>query len=181
MAGRKGVILGFIVAFGVASTAGAQDAPLERRAHRGAEMGLDVLSASRTGEVAFYAGAFDGDQMLGLRVGARDETDAVPCSVGAMYEYVLHRASTQRLRLTGGGSYNRVFSCAADDDVAARPSPALQATATINAGIRLMVFGGRRLGGSLKVLGYVERGRGHAPVDDFVSRGMTVGVSFHGR
>jgi hypothetical protein len=148
---------------------------------RGVEGGIDVLSATRTGELAFYAGAFERDQMVAFRFGARDETAAVPCSAGAMYEYVLHRASPQMFKLTAGGSFNRVFSCATGQEAALRPSPELQSTATVSAGIRVLAFNGRRMGGSLKVLGYVEGGRGHVSAEDVKSKGIVVGVAFHGR
>jgi len=119
--------------------------------------------------------------MVAFRFGARDETDTVPCSAGAMYEYVLHRASLQTIKLTAGGSFNRVFSCATGQDAVGRPSPELQSTATVSAGIRVLVFNGQRMGGSLKLMGYIEGGRGHASAEDVKSKGIVVGVAFHGR
>jgi hypothetical protein len=159
----------------------AQDVSPGPVRHRGAEAGIDVLSAARTGEIAFYVGAFERDQMVAVRFGARDETDSVPCSAGAMYEYVLHRASPQMFKLTAGGSFNRVFSCATGEEAALRPSPGLQSTATLSAGIRVLVFNGRSMGGSLKVMGYIEGGRGHLSAGDVTSKGIVVGVAFHGR
>jgi hypothetical protein len=168
------------IATSLATPALAQHVSAGSVRQRGTEGGIDVLSATRTGELAFYAGAFERDQMVAFRFGARDETDAVPCSAGAMYEYVLHWASPQMFKLAAGGSFNRVFSCATGQD-AGRPSPALQSTATVSAGIRVLVFNGQRVGGSLKVMGYVEGGRGHVSAGDVKSRGVVVGVAFHGR
>jgi hypothetical protein len=179
---RIGLTLGALaITTSLATTALAQEVSVAPVRQRGAEGGIDVLSAARTGEIAFYAGAFERDQMVAFRFGARDETSAVPCSAGAMYEYVLHRASPQMFKLTAGGSFNRVFSCATSQDAASRPSPGLQSTATVSAGIRVLVFNGRSMGGSLKVLGYVEGGRGHLSAEDVKSKGMVVGVAFHGR
>src|SRR5262245_23346004 len=61
-------------------TAGAQSVG------RGMEGGLDVLSGARSGELAFYVGGFQGNQMVAFRFGARDEHEAIPCSAGIMYE-----------------------------------------------------------------------------------------------
>ena len=163
----------------LATPAIAQEVSASPVRQRGAEGGIDVLSAARTGEIAFYGGAFERDQMIAFRFGARDETAAVPCSAGAMYEYVLHRASPQMFKLTAGGSFNRVFSCAQQGEL--RPSPRLQSTATVSAGIRVLVFNSNTVGGSLKVMGYVERGRGHVSAGDLKSKGIVVGVALHGR
>jgi len=169
------------ITISLATPALAQEVSAGPVRHRGAEGGIDVLSAARTGELAFYVGAFERDQMVAFRFGARDETDTVPCSAGAMYEYVLHRASPQMFKLTAGGSFNRVFSCATGQEAALRPSPELQSTATISAGIRVLVFDGKRMGGSLKVMGYVEGGRAHESAGDVKSKGIVIGVAFHGR
>src|SRR5262245_6330812 len=165
----------------LATPALAQEVSAGPVRHRGAEGGIDVLSAARTGELAFYVGAFERDQMVAFRFGARDETNTVPCSAGAMYEYVLHRASPQMFKLTAGGSFNRVFSCATNEQGALRPSPKLQSSATVSGGIRLLVFNGSSVGGSLKVMGYVERGHGHMSAGDLKSKGIVVGVALHGR
>lgn len=173
--------LALAITTSLATTARAQEVSAGPMRQRGAEGGIDVLSSARTGELAFYLGAFERDQMVAFRFGARDETNEVPCSAGAMYEYVLHRASPQMFKLTAGGSFNRVFSCATGQEAEWRPSPGLQSTATVSAGIRVLVFNGKRMGGSLKVLGYVEGGRGHLSAEDVKSKGIAVGVSFHGR
>jgi len=160
-----------------AGTAGAQ----EVRRHRGFETGLDVYSSERTGEVAFYAGGFEGNSMLAIRFSGRDETDSIPCSVGAMYEFVGFRHAATRVKPMAGASFNRIFSCASDSDVIARPSPSLQSAATVSGGVRVPIFTGGGIGGSLKLAGYVERARGHVSSADTTSKGFVVGVVFHGR
>jgi hypothetical protein len=82
---------------------------------------------------------------------------------------------TDCLRLTFGAGG------ATGEEAALRPSPGLQSTATLSAGIRVLVFNGKSVGGSLKVMGYIEGGRGHVSAGDVTSKGLVVGVAFHGR
>jgi hypothetical protein len=158
-----------------AGTAHAQD-----QRHRGFETGVEVFSSQRTGEIAWYAGGFQGNQMIGIRIGERDETAAIPCSIGATYEYVAWRTTTTRAKPTAGASFNRIFSCASDSDVVERPAPPIQGAVTVSGGVRVPILTGR-ISGSLKLEAYVERARAHEPSADVTSKGFVVGVVFHGR
>ena len=157
-------------------TAHAQDG-----SRRGWETGLDVSSSPKSGEAAWYLGAFEGNQLMAVRFGARDETDAIPCSAGVMYEFVGKRGAASAIKPMAGASYSRIFSCATDQEYVERPSPPLQGTATVSVGFRVSVLKSKRVGGSLKVLAYVERARGHERAADMTSKGLVVGVAFHRR
>ena len=158
-----------------ARTAGAQ------ANGRGVEAGLDVLTASRSGEAAFYIGGFQGNQMMAFRFGVRDEREAEPCSAGVIYEYVGRRATAGRIKPTVGLAFSRIFSCATDVDVDFRPPPPQHGSLAISGGVRLAVFTGGKVEGSLKLLGYVEHLRGQGPSTDMTTHGLALGVAIHGR
>ena len=140
--------------------------------YRGLETGVDV-TAARTGEVAFYLGASSTRGTLAVRFGMMDAAESVPCSVGIMYEYLFGR---DRARITpvAGASFGRVFSCADDSD-GVRPAPTAHSVSDFSGGVRLPIFAGHHVVGSLKVLAFVERQLGFESDSDVTSKGVTVG------
>ena len=148
---------------------------------RGGEGGLEVMSGTGTGEVAFHIGYFQGSQLVAFRFGARDETDSIPCSLGVMYEYAVGRSRARTVTPIVGASLSRIFSCATDADLIERPSPDSQGALLVNGGVRILIFSGNLVSGSLKLQGYVERLNGHEGVGDATSKGVMVGVVIHGR
>ena len=140
--------------------------------YRGVEMGVDV-TAGRTGEVAFYMGASSTRGSLAVRFGMMDAVESVPCSVGVMYEYLFGR---DRARITpvAGASFARVFSCASESD-GFRPTPTAHSVSDFSGGVRVPIFAGHHVVGSLKVLAFAERQLGLESVSDVTSKGVTVG------
>jgi len=135
-------------------------------------MGVDV-TAGRTGEVAFYMGASSTRGSLAVRFGMMDAVESVPCSVGVMYEYLFGR---DRARITpvAGASFARVFSCASESD-GFRPTPTAHSVSDFSGGVRVPIFAGHHVVGSLKVLAFAERQLGLESVSDVTSKGVTVG------
>ena len=102
-----------------------------------------------------------------------DAGASVPCSVGVMYE---HLFSTNRARITpvAGASFGRVFSCASEGD-GIRPTPVAHSVGTFSGGVRVPIFAGRRVVGSLKVLAFGQRQLATDSASDVTSKGVTVG------
>ena len=140
--------------------------------YRGMQAGVDV-TAARNGEIGFYWGASSTYSVLALRFTAMDESIAVPCSVGVMYEH-LFRQNRTRIMPVAGASLTRVFSCASDSD-GARPSPDVRSVATFSGGVRIPMFAGHRTVGSLKVLAFTQRRIGTTSSTDTSSQGVTLG------
>jgi hypothetical protein len=140
--------------------------------YRGLEMGVDV-TAGRSGEFVFYTGASSTRGSLAVRFSKMDAGAAVPCSAGVLYEYLFGK---DRARITpvAGASLARVFSCAGDSD-GVRPNPAAHAFTQFSGGVRVPMFAGTRIVGSLKVLGFAQRQFGPEPASDVTSKGVTLG------
>jgi hypothetical protein len=175
-----GAMVALFLTVGI-NTAGAQDAGpgnFLKTPYRGVEASMDI-NAGRTGELALNFGAFDGNSLVGMRFSALDETDVIPCSLGVMYEYVAFRHSPKRFRPTAGGSVSHVFSCTDESRAIARRSPAVHGSGMVNAGLRMVVFRGRDVAASLKVLGFSERLFGQSKIADVNTRGLVLGVAVH--
>ena len=140
--------------------------------YRGLETGVDV-TAARTGEVAFYLGASSTRGSLAVRFSKMDVAESVPCSVGVMYEYLFGR---DRARITpvAGASFARVFSCADDSD-GVKTDPTAHSVSEFSCGVRLPIFAGHHVVGSLKVLAFAQRQLGLEAASDVTSKGVTVG------
>jgi len=140
--------------------------------YRGLETGVDV-TAARKGEVAFYLGASSTRGSLAVRFSKMDVGESVPCSVGVMYEYLFGR---DRARITpvAGASFARVFSCADDSD-GVKADPTAHSVSEFSGGVRLPIFAGHHVVGSLKVLAFAQRQLGLESVSDVTSKGVTVG------
>ena len=140
--------------------------------YRGMEFGFDV-TAARQGEFGIHWGAASTRSVLSFLFTALDEGIAVPCSVGVMYE---HLFTKDRVRITpvAGASLTRVFSCAGDSD-GIRPSPNIHAEGTLSGGVRIPMFAGQYVVGSLKVMGFSQRRFGITEATDTSSKGVTVG------
>jgi hypothetical protein len=158
----------------VATSAAAQDRPL-----RGWESGMDIYTASRGGEAAFYGGGVGGNNSLAFRFAALDEANAIPCSVGVMYEYVGFRQTTARIKPAAGFSLNRIFSCASDAEQGRYPSPSMHGSRYITAGVRIPMFKGSSVAGSLRVMGFTGRMFGRLPSADASTTGVLVGAVVH--
>ena len=140
--------------------------------YRGLESGVDV-TAGRDGEIVFYMGASSTRGSLAVRFSKMDADAAVPCSIGVMYEYLFGR---DRARITpvAGASMARVYSCAGDSD-GMRPDPAAHAVTQFSGGVRVPMFAGTRVVGSLKVLAFAQKQLGSVPESDVTSKGVTLG------
>jgi hypothetical protein len=136
------------------------------------ELGIDV-TAGRTGEFGFYWGATSTHSVLAFRFTAMDEGLSVPCSVGVMYEHLFTKDRT-RITPVAGASLTRVFSCASDSD-GARPSPDARSLATFSGGVRIPMFAGHHIVGSLKVVGFSQLHFGSTTATDTRSNGVTLG------
>jgi hypothetical protein len=79
-----------------------------------------------------------------------------------------------------GGSASRIFSCATDADLVERPLPSSHGAALLNGGVRIRVFSGNLVSGSLKFQGYVERLSGDESGDG-TSKGVIISLAIHGR
>lgn len=147
-------------------------APPKLIAYHGLQLGVDV-TVGRQGEVAFYTGASSKRSMLAVRISAMDAGVSVPCSLGVMYEHMFAR---DRARITpvAGASFARVFSCADDSD-GVRATPAARSVGTFSGGVRVPMFAGHHVVGSLKVLAFGQRQFGDDSAADTTSRGVTVG------
>lgn len=154
------------------TTAPTNSQPPRPITYRGMEMGIDV-TAARTGEVAFYMGASSTRGLLAVRFGIMDAAESVPCSVGIMYEY-LFRHDRARITPVAGASFARVFSCASDSD-GFRPTPTAHSVSEFSGGVRVPIFAGHHVVGSLKVLAFAERQLGLEADSDVTSKGVTVG------
>ena len=148
-------------------------APSRLMTYRGLETGVDV-TAGRTGEVAFYVGASSTRGSLAVRFGKMDAGVSVPCSAGVMYEY-LFRQNRARITPVAGASVSRVFSCAGESDGVSL-APSAHAVTELSGGVRLPVFVGHHVVGSLKVLAFAQRQFGAESVSDVTSKGVTVGL-----
>lgn len=150
----------------------ANSPPPKLITYRGLEMGVDV-TAARKGEVAFYMGASSTRGSLAVRFSKMDVAESVPCSVGIMYEYLFGR---DRARITpvAGASFARVFSCADDSD-GVKTNPAAHSVSEFSGGVRLPVFAGHHVVGSVKVLAFAQRQLGLESISDVTSKGVTVG------
>jgi hypothetical protein len=174
--GTLSVFTGLCVVL-IAATATAQDAQDAPR--RGWETGVDIYTGVRAGEAAFYAGAFGGNNGLAFRFSTLDETDVIPCSVGVMYEYVGFRHASARVKPTAGVSANRIFSCASAADAIRRPSPPMHGSRLLTAGVRIPMFKGSNVAGSLKVMGFAGRTFGHTAAADANTKGIVFGAVIH--
>jgi hypothetical protein len=141
--------------------------------YRGMETGFDV-TAGRSGEVAFYIGASSTRGSLAVRFGKMDADTAVPCSASVMYEY-LFRQNRTRITPVAGASIGRIFSCAGESD-GTTLEPAAHALSEFSGGVRLPIFVGHHVVGSLKVLGFAQKRFGSDSAADVTSKGVTVGL-----
>jgi hypothetical protein len=150
----------------------ASQPPPRAITYRGLELGVDV-TAGRRGEVGFNFGAASNHGTLAVRFSAMDADTAVPCSLGVMYER-LFRNDRARITPVVGASFGRVFSCASNGD-GPRPTPTAHSLGTISGGVRVPMFAGRHVVGSLKVLAFGQRQFAADSAGDVSSRGVTVG------
>jgi len=97
----------------------------------------------------------------------------VPCSVGVMYE---HLFGSNRARITpvAGASFGRVFSCASGTD-GDRPMPIAHGVGTFSGGVRVPMFAGHHVVGSLKVVAFGQRQFATDSAGDTTSKGVTLG------
>jgi len=141
--------------------------------YRGLETGFDVTTG-RKGEAAFYIGASSTRGSLAVRFSKMDAGASVPCSAGVMYEYLFGR-NRARITPVAGASFARVFSCASESDgVTAEPSA--HGVSEFTGGVRLPMFVGHHIVGSLKVVGFVQRQFGSEALSDVTSKGVRVGL-----
>lgn len=145
------------------------------------EVGQDVYSGSSpVGELAMYGGVSQHGNLIAFRLGVLDESQTVPCSLGVMYQRVGFRGSPVRIKPTASLAVGRVVSCASNSDPR-KGSPSIKGTASLGAGIRVGMFEGRSIAGSLDVMGYLQRiSRAAAPTSRMV-KGVMVGIAIHGR
>jgi len=141
--------------------------------YRGMETGFDV-TAGRKGEVAFYIGASSTRGSLAVRFGKMDAGASVPCSAGVMYEYLFGR-NRARITPVAGASFARVFSCGSESD-GVTAAPAAHGVSEFTGGVRVPMFVGHHIVGSLKVLAFAQRQFGSESVSDVTSKGVTVGI-----
>ena len=141
--------------------------------YRGLETGFDVTTG-RKGEAAFYFGASSTRGSLAVRFSQMDDSVSVPCSVGVMYEYLFGR-NRARITPVAGASFARVFSCASESD-GVTVAPAAHAVSEITGGVRVPMFVGHHIVGSLKVLAFAQRKLGSESAFDVSSKGVTVGL-----
>jgi len=169
-------VTALVIALGLPLAAHAQTTLSPDRA--GWEFGQSVATGRDSGELAMYVGATQGNNLIAFRAGVLDETDTVPCSIGVMYQYILHGNAPLRIKPTAGVSVGHVFSCASDSDPRQR-SPSINGTATLSGGVRIAMFSGKSLAGSLDVMAYVERLNRVTLTTDRTMRGVMVGVAIH--
>jgi hypothetical protein len=81
-------VTALVIALGLPLAAHAQTTFSPDRA--GWEFGQSVATGRDSGELAMYVGATQGNNLIAFRAGVLDETDTVPCSIGVMYQYILH-------------------------------------------------------------------------------------------
>jgi hypothetical protein len=141
--------------------------------YRGLETGFDVTTG-RKGEAAFYFGASSTRGSLAVRFSQMDDGVSVPCSVGVMYEYLFGR-NRARITPVAGASFARVFSCASESD-GVTTAPSAHAVSELAGGVRVPMFVGHHIVGSLKVLAFVQKKLGSESVLDVTSKGITVGL-----
>ena len=140
--------------------------------YRGLELGIDV-TAGRQGEVGFNFGAASNHGSFAVRFSAMDEGASIPCSVGVMYEH-LFRSDRARITPVAGASFGRVFSCATEGN-GIRATPVAHGVSTFSGGVRVPMFAGRHVVGSLKVLAFGQRQFATDAAGDTTSKGVTVG------
>ena len=141
--------------------------------YRGLETGFDVTTG-RAGETAFYIGASSTRGSLAVRFSKMDAGASVPCSAGVMYEYLFGR-NRARITPVAGASFARVFSCGDESD-GITTEPSAHGVSEFSGGVRLPMFVGLHIVGSLKVLGFVQRQFGSEAVSDVTSKGVRVGL-----
>lgn len=170
----RNVALAAWVLIGVPAIAQAQtqpapqpQSPSSRTNYRGMELGVDV-TAGRNGEAALSLGASSTRGTLAVRFSRMDAGVAVPCSIGVMYEKLFTR---DRAKMTpvAGASFGRVFSCAEG------ATPAARSVGTISAGVRIPMFTGSHVVGSLRVAAFGQRQYGSSATTDVTSKGVSVG------
>jgi hypothetical protein len=169
-------VAALVIALGLPLAAHAQSTFSPDRV--GWEFGQSVATGRGSGELAMYVGATQGNNLIAFRAGILDETDTVPCSIGVMYQYIVHGNASSRIKPTAGVSVGRVFSCASDSDPR-KGSPSINGTANLSGGVRIAVFSGKSLAGSLDVMAYVERLNRVTLRTDRTMRGVMVGVAIH--
>lgn len=147
--------------------------PPSRITYRGLETGFDVTTG-RKGEFAFYVGASSTRGSLAVRFSQIDDGVSVPCSVGLMYEYLFGH---NRARITPvvGASFARVFSCASESD-GITVAPSAHGVSELTGGVRVPMFVGHRIVGSIKVLLFAQRQFGSEAAADVTAKGVTVGM-----
>jgi hypothetical protein len=78
-----------------------------------------------------------------------------------------------------GVSLARVFSCASKTDTTRQQSPSIQGTETLSAGVRIPIFSGKQVAGSLQVLAFSEWRSGLTQQADRRANGVVLGVVLH--
>jgi hypothetical protein len=141
--------------------------------YRGLETGFDVTTG-RKGEVAFYVGASSTRGSLAVRFSKMDDGVSVPCSVGVMYEYLFGR-NRARITPVAGASFARVFSCASESD-GVTTAPGAHGVSEFTGGVRVPMFVGHRVVGSLKVVAFAQRQFGSETASDVTAKGVRVGL-----
>jgi hypothetical protein len=145
----------------------------------GWEVGQAVYAASRAGELGLHFGVTQGNNTIAFRAGILDETNSVPCSLGVMYQFLGFANTSAHVKPTASVALGRVMSCASDNDPR-RASPGVTGTGTLGGGVRLAMFTGRRITGSLDLMGYVERMNGVTARTDRTVKGVMLGLSIRG-
>jgi len=174
-------VTAFVMAFGLPLSARAQsgranNTPPQQRISW--EAGQEVYTGRQAGELGMYVGVSQGNNLVAFRMGALDETDTVPCSIGVTYRYILHADATTRIKPTAGLSMGRVFSCASNTDPR-KASPRVNGTATLSTGVRIPMFSGTHVAGSLDAMAYVERLSGAGSTRNRNTTGVMLGVAIH--
>jgi hypothetical protein len=141
--------------------------------YRGLETGFDVTTG-REGEAAFYIGASSTRGSLAVRFSKMDAGASVPCSAGVMYEYLFGR-NRARITPVAGASVARVFSCGDESD-GITTEPSAHSVSEFSGGVRLPMFVGHHVVGSLKVVAFAQRQFGSESASDVTSKGVRVGL-----
>ena len=174
-------VTAFVMALGLplsahAQSGGASNTPTQQRISW--EFGQDVYTGSGPGELGMYGGVSQGNNLMAFRAGIMDEADTVPCSIGVMYQYISHGDTPARIKPTAGLSLGRVYSCASDKDPR-KGSPRVHGTATLSAGVRMAMFSGRHVAGSLDAMVFRERLSGSGSTRNRDTKGVMLGVAIH--
>jgi hypothetical protein len=181
MIGFAALAITFVLPFAAqAQDSGAYSiSPMPRVDRVSWEVGQDVYAGGRTGELGLYFGVTQGNNLLAFRAGILEESKAVPCSLGVMYQHIAFANTALRVKPTASIALGRVFSCAATGDPR-RSSPDVNGTATLGGGVRIAMFNGAHVAGSLDVMGYVGRMNGVTPRTDRSTSGVMLGIAIHG-